>query len=317
MVCYFPCPVFFTVRDDGKKDLHFKSVNTNFAIQCFREGVPFPKHLVDRILMLPCSRCIGCRLERSRQWAVRITHEASLYEQNSFLTLTFNNESLASQCPDGSLDRRHMQLFIKRLRQVLPQKVRVFYCGEYGEKFSRPHYHMCLFNCDFSDDRVLWSIKKGFKYYTSRLLSDVWGFGHAVISDLTFDSAAYVARYCTKKITGKMASDHYKGRLPEFCQASLKPGIGTGWLEKFGQSDVFCWDELVINGARCKPPRFYDKYLEKIDPIAFSVMKKKRIAGALLRASDSTDERLLVRERCQQVRFKRLIRSIEILKEVV
>jgi hypothetical protein len=65
-------------------------------------------------LQLPCGQCVGCKLERSRQWAVRCMHEASLYENNCFVTLTLDDDHLPS---DGSLDKDIFQRFMKRLRK--------------------------------------------------------------------------------------------------------------------------------------------------------------------------------------------------------
>lgn len=303
MPCFFPLQASFSIRADGKKDISFSKP----AQALFLSGV---KPVGDYI-SLPCGRCIGCRLERSRQWAVRIMHEASLYEDNCFLTLTFDPEHLSSMCPTGSLDRSHMQNFLKRLRQKFSAvKIRTFYCGEYGESMGRPHYHMCLFNLDFKD-KVLEFVSNGFRYYSSVLLSSVWPFGHCVISDLTFDSAAYVARYCVKKVNGDASAVHYAGRLPEFSQASLKPGIGAFWLDKHGESDCFARDELVVSGVKCKPPRYYDKRLERDDPVRFERVKKARVDRAVEHADDATFKRLAVRERCLQARFTKLLRKLE------
>ncbi|QGH72127.1 MAG: replication associated protein [Microviridae sp. ctjWc39] len=313
MPCYHPLQAYYSVRSDGKKDLHFSSELTKFASRSFHEGKKLPASLAGSFLSLPCGRCMGCRLERSRQWAVRIMHEAQLYEDNCFITLTFDEDNLKKMCPNGSLDRKHMQNFLKRLRQKFgDRKIRTFYCGEYGDDLGRPHYHACLFNLDFTD-KLFWKSVNGCRYYTSKSLRDVWTFGHSVVGDLTFDSAAYVARYCTKKVTGDKAliEDHYKGRLPEFCQASLKPGIGSGWLDRFGASDVFPLDEVVVRGVRCKPPRYYDKRLERDDPIAFEKLKLLRLERAKDKEDDNTHARLLVKEKCQQARFKKLIRTLE------
>ena len=92
----------------------------------------------DDPLKIPCGRCIGCRLERSRQWAIRCVHEASLYERNCFITLTFSPEHFPK---DRSLNKRDFQLFIKRLRKKFGPGVRYFHCGEYGEQ--------CV-NCGFN-----------------------------------------------------------------------------------------------------------------------------------------------------------------------
>lgn len=304
MPCYYPLQASFFLQDDGKKKIRF----SNSAAELFYNG---HKSLSDSHLSLPCGRCMGCRLEKSRQWAVRIMHEASLYEDNCFVTLTFDDKHLGTMCPNGSIDRKHMQDFMKRLRQKFKdRRIRVFYCGEYGDDFGRPHYHLCLFNIDFPD-KTYWKSINGFNYYISDVLSDIWSFGHNVISDLTFESAAYVARYCTKKINGSLAEDHYKGRTPEFCQASLKPGIGSDWIDKFGKSDVWPFDEVVVRGYKCKPPRYYDKRLEKIDPIAFEESKVSRTDRAIKKEDDNTHRRLLVKEKCQAARMKQLVRKLE------
>ena len=118
----------------------------------------------DMEITIPCGQCIGCRLERSRQWAIRCVHEASLYQDNCFITLTYSPEHLPK---DNSLHKEHFQLFMKRLRKAFGQKIRYFHCGEYGENFSRPHYHACLFNVDFKDKELLKNFN-GNKIYTKQ-----------------------------------------------------------------------------------------------------------------------------------------------------
>ena len=183
--------------------------------------------------------------------------------------------------------------------------------SEYGDALRRPHYHLCLFNLDFGD-KTLHTVRRGFEYFVSPTLQSLWPYGHSLISALTFDSAAYVARYCTKKITGDIADDHYQGRLPEFGQASLKPGIGSGWLDRFGFTDVWNHDNVVVDGALCKPPRYYDKVLERLDPVAYERMRKQRLESALLIASDNNYDRLLVKEKCHKARVKDLRRPLEV-----
>ena len=174
-------------------------------------------------MSVPCGRCIGCRLEHSRQWAVRCMHEASLYEDNCFITLTYANEYLP---PGGSLRKRDFQLFMKRLRKRFSDGViRFYHCGEYGENTFRPHYHALLFNFDFVD-KTLWSLRGEHKVYRSAVLEDLWPSGQSEIGSVSFESAAYVARYITKKVTGARAEGHYRAvdeltgeifdRLPEY-----------------------------------------------------------------------------------------------------
>lgn len=192
---------------------------------------------------LPCGQCAGCRLERSRQWAIRCVHESQMHERNCFITLTYSDEFLP---PHGGLIYRDFQLFMKRLRKRTGVPVRFFMCGEYGELDQRPHFHAILFGCDFDDRKYFSKTGSGYKLYTSDLLSELWGMGHCPVGNVTFDSAAYVARYCMKKVTGDLADAHYAvdtpngifQREPEFAHMSLKPGIGSTWLAKY-RSDVF------------------------------------------------------------------------------
>lgn len=234
---------------------------------------------------LPCGQCVGCRLERSRQWAMRCMHEASLYEDNCFLTLTVRDSELAeydcSRCGDGSsLCMCRFQKFMKRLRFEFSGKtIRFFHCGEYGDTTLRPHYHACLFNFDVPDRKFYKMNELGMPLYTSKLLERVWGHGFVIVGDVTFESAAYVARYVMKKITGEKADTHYNGRRPEYVTMSRRPGIGKGWFEKFGRG-VYARDSVVVRGRECRPPRFYDGLFEVVDPVRFAKLKAKRAGRA-------------------------------------
>lgn len=309
MPCFFPLQASFKLSNSGRK-CQVRFVQTN--LERFVAGKDVKLYSdTDGNFSVPCGRCIGCRLERSRQWAVRCMHEASMYEDNCFVTLTFDDQYLSKMCPTGSLCRRHMQDFMKALRQKFkPLKIRAFYCGEYGEMNFRPHYHILLFNLDF-EDKMYWKSVNGHKYYISKDLSKLWPYGWSTVGDVTFESAAYVARYCTKKITGVKAEEHYQGRLPEFAQASLKPGIGSAWLEKFGMSDVYSLDEVVTRGVKTKPPRYYDKWLEKKDEDLLLDFKKQRRERAALKEDDSTFRRLQDKFKCQTARMKLLVRALE------
>lgn len=221
----------------------------------------FSSRAVGKGITLPCGRCIGCRLERSRQWAVRIMHETKMHDASSFITLTYE------KMPKGeSLSVEDCQLFLKRLRaRLAPKKIRFFLCGEYGEKLGRPHYHAIIFGEDFSFDRVKLSKKNGFYLYESAMLTETWGHGGVRIGDVSFDSAAYVANYATKKITGKGAEAHYAGKRPEFLLMSRRPGIARSWIQQYA-SDVYPSDSIIANSKECRPPRYYDNFLETIDP---------------------------------------------------
>lgn len=263
-----------------------------------------------RVVELPCGQCVGCRLERSRQWALRCVHEASLYEYNSFVTLTYSDECLPV---GGSLRRRDLTLFLKRLRQTCIRErgygFRYYGCGEYGDSTGRPHYHLLLFDLSFEDCSLLRRTSSGHDVFRSPTLDRVWSNGLCEVGSLTFESAAYVARYCLKKVNGAAADEHYRRvaadgssywLTPEFAAMSLKPGIGKPWLDKFG-ADVYPDDVVRLSGGRTsRPPRFYDTHFEASNPEVFSFVKEAREPGnaaAFARSSfENSKDRLAVRE---------------------
>lgn len=225
--------------------------------------------LGDMPVTVPCGKCDGCLLERSRQWAVRIMHEASMYEANSFVTLTYDDEHLP---PGGSLDRGAWRLFMDRLRKEVGYgRVRYYHCGEYGSITQRPHYHGILFNLSFPDAEV-YTVRRGLPVYRSKMLEVLWPFGLSEIGSVTFESAAYVARYVTKKL-GRSGS--YDGREKEYCTMSRRPGIGRPWLDKY-MCEVYPADSVVVRGKLMKPPRLYDVVLESQARALAAVVRAKR-----------------------------------------
>lgn len=248
---------------------------------------------------------------------MRCLYEAQLHQSNCFITLTFSDEFLPT---DGSIRRSDLQLFFKRFRsRIAPLKIRFFACGEYGDIGRRPHYHAIIFGYDFSD-KVLFSERNGIALYTSSFLSSIWTAGFSTVGAFSFESAAYVARYCLKKRTGKTSASHYEvldestgeivSLLPEFILMSLKPGIGARWYEKFS-GDVFPSDFLVVRGIRCRPPRYYDVLYGRIAPVHLERIKLKRVRFASRFKADQSEDRLAVREKCVVSRSKQLPRPLE------
>lgn len=286
-------------------------------------------------LKLPCGRCVGCRLDRSRQWAIRCMHEAQMHRDNCFITLTFAPFTWVStrRPSDADLLYREFQLFMKRLRKRFSGvTIRFYMAGEYGENFGRPHFHACIFGLDFPDKDFLVRTPAGANIYRSKILEELWPFGYSSIGELTFESAAYVARYCMKKITGDAADLHYEHvdpetgevfwRTPEFNKMSLRPGIGASWFEKY-KTDVFPHDHIIIRGKECSVPRYYGKIYERNtmssyvnaagDVVEFSQLseiKDRRVDKALLAVDDNTPERLAVKEQVALANLKKLQRKL-------
>lgn len=316
---------------------------------------PLPPNYKD--FPLPCGRCTGCKLERSRQSAVRLMHEAQLHKKTSFITLTYNDKNLPtrarlrterardallgegaaelatdthaethaheSQDESGSLSKRDLQLFTKRLnesvRRRLGKGVKYYACGEYGERTNRPHYHIAVFGEDFGDDRQFWKTSKsGHPLWRSSRLTSLWTHGDADIGELTFESAAYVARYILKKITGTKAYDHYK-RVdregneywlePEFNVMSRRPGLAREWFER-NKADVYPSDSVIVRGHPAKPPRYYDKLLEACAEHEYLIMKALR-EFAPKNPENETPARLQAREIVTLAKLNQNKRSLE------
>lgn len=279
MPCYGPLKGFYSaeVGKSGKRGIVF---------DVRRAHSPVP-------IAIPCGQCVGCKLEHSRQWAMRCLHEKKLHRENCFVTLTYDNDHLPE---GGTLVKRDLQLFLKRLRKKCGSGIRFYACGEYGDVGSRPHYHVLLFNHNFSDRKVIRGSKPDKPLSTSADLDAVWQKGLSVIGEVTFESAAYVARYVMKKISGDRADEHYSrvddcGRiyrvLPEFTVMSRRPGIGLGWYRKFGK-ETFIHDSVVVNGHLVRPPRYYDTQLALTDPDRMAYLKSVRRQKAKLLKHDNT-----------------------------
>lgn len=273
-----------------------------------------------RSLVLPCGQCIGCRLARSRGWAIRCMHEHQCHEWSSFVTLTYNEESVPYP---PSVDVRPFQLFMKRLRKRMRVPIRYYMCGEYGESFGRPHYHACLFGV-FFDDREVWKeLPSGFKLYRSKVLEELWPFGNSSVGDVTYESARYVANYCTKKVLGPKADEHYQWidpytgevfeRDPEFATMSLKPGIGQKWFEKYSK-EVLVHDAVVVDGMKIKPPRYYDTLIQRMvgeNYYKYDEIQFQRYKDSLKFEDDYSYDRLRAREVVTRARLAFNKRTLE------
>lgn len=260
---------------------------------------------------IPCGQCIMCRIQKTYQWSVRCMHENKLHNRSSFVTLTYDDKNLP---PNNSLVKTDLQLFMKRLRKKYGSGIRFYACGEYGDTTFRPHYHLLLFNLDFDDKRFLTETARGDKLYHSPELATIWNKGHNWIGSVTYESCQYVARYILKKLTGSQIA-LYGNREPEFTVMSRRPGIGTGWFDRYyteayatdfhnnpsptglTQKKAFITDSIIVNGKETPVPKFYDSKFKNLDNEIMEWLKIKRRRNALrLHRSDMTPDRRRVRE---------------------
>jgi len=253
-------------------------------------------------------------------------HEAQMHTQNCFITLTYNDDHLPS---DQSLHHRDFQLFFKRLRKKYEHlKIRYYMAGEYGENYGRPHFHACIFGWQPSDLKP-WKKTGDSQLYRSQELESLWvdnngnSIGFTSVGSVTFESAAYVARYIMQKqnserlnpTTGKPYNAVYDyinektgeiiKKTPEYNKMSLKPGIGANWIEKY-MYDVYPKGEEIIRGnKKVLTPKYYDKQFKKIaDPYIFDEMLYIREKNAKLKADDNTPERLEVKRQVMAAGLK-------------
>lgn len=265
-------------------------------------------------IKIPCGQCIGCRMRRASDWTLRVMHEASLWSENCFVTLTYGRDKMP---PDGSLEHRDFQLFMKRVRKHFGKPVRFYMCGEYGPLNMRPHYHACLFNADFRSDRVqAGKSSSGEIFYNSPTLERLWSHGRVSVQDLTRETAGYCARYIMKKHLGPMTEEaraaYVTGdgviRRREYAAMSLKPGIGAEWYKKYG-SDVHRHDFAIADGAKRSVPKYYDKLLKRQKAERLEELKFAREVKARDHADDNTCDRLAVREVVHLARVRNLNRG--------
>jgi len=209
-------------------------------------------------LQVPCGKCLSCRISKRREWSLRLYHELATSEDAMFLTLTYDDDHV----PDnGSLRKKHVQDFIKRLRRQMEyyndtRKIRYFLSGEYGDQTQRPHYHAILFNLSLSDN-------------DKQLIKDQWPLcdwtnphiAKNSFGTVTPDSIQYVAAYIDKKYSGDLATQEYvdKGREPVFKLCSK--GIGRDFCDLNGDQ---LYDNLytTMQGVKMSLPRYYCNRLQ-------------------------------------------------------
>jgi hypothetical protein len=254
---------------------------------------------------VPCGRCLGCRADQARDWAVRIMHETQMHNSSWFLTLTYRDEEIPQ---NGTLNPSDFRAFIKAVRRERPAgTVSYFGCGEYGETTQRPHYHAVLYGVDFLD-KYLHRPHDTRPVWRSESLEAYWPHGHSEFSTVTPGSASYVAGYVRKKVSAKVDPDHYNrvddttGELvelhPEFSRMSLRPAIGKRWIEKFWK-DVYPHDRVVMDGREYRPPRYYDKWMDIHHPKTMFDVRLQRDQDAEL-LSDYT---LSAKEKIHEARI--------------
>lgn len=322
MSCTNPSPALMIPDPTtGKNKIKFLSSGKYLGMSYY----DLKKKYGDLYIEIPCGHCESCIEQRTKSWAVRCCLEASLYTANCFITLTYNSSSL----PAKGVSKKDVQRFIKNLRNEFGEGIRYFGAAEYGS-LGRAHYHMILFNFFPPDAEVVSPCKYGGFYYKSKILEKLWRtekkladgmyhqLGFVSVGEVSYNSCAYVARYCLKKIGKELG---VVGVNPEFSFMSRRPGIGQKYFEEHFES-LLATDKIYGQfGDRnyVSSFRYFDKLIERVDPSLLQDLKSKRIeagessvASELLRRSLPSMESYLVdQDRLMKEKYSRLRRRIE------
>lgn len=301
MACYQPLKAFVLgVKENGKKDIKIQGNNVDH-LELMNNGMYKPAYnsvrspqaykVVREFIEVPCGKCIGCRLAKSKDWANRCMMELNYHDSSYFVTLTYDDDHVNHSefvNDDGVITdiltckKRDFQLFMKRLRKAFPdQDIRYFACTEYGETTARPHCHAILFGLKLDDLRPIKITEMGDCLYTSDTLFSIWKNGLVSIGEVTWESCAYVARYVTKKQYGKNAEMYQRYNIePESCMMSLKPAIGKRYYED-NPHKLFDNDTIYIStpkgGRPVKAPRYFKKKYEEEYPDKYEIYYNKHM----------------------------------------
>ena len=285
MTCNFPS-IAFTVSNiktnTGKNKVFFiGSYADNYKENPIGKFTDSKGNEVHRFL-LPCGKCNGCKLDRAKSWALRCMHELKFHTDSCWLTLTYNDDRLPIHNGHSVLCRSDLQKFIKRLRKD-GHSFKYFGCGEYGDTTGRSHYHLILFGFKPDDLKPYKLSREGFQLYNSDYLEKKWKNGFVVVADVTFDTAGYTARYSMKKHFKTEIINPNELEFKPFLCMSTKPAIGKEYYETYGQN-IFENDKVVYykfgEKYELKPPRYYQKLLEKDNPALLDKLKQNRLERA-------------------------------------
>lgn len=298
MPCYHPLKAFEIGKTaDGKRKMKVTSYDVEVVYQMLPDGPWYCSgsdsgihafRVCHNVVTVPCGQCIGCRLERSRQWANRCLLELQYHDSAYFVTLTYDEDHVPrSYYPDPdtgevqpslTLSKRDFQLFMKRLRKAFSDdRIRFFACGEYGPSTFRPHYHVILFGLHLTDLVPFSKSQQGFTYYTSQSLQRCWSvltkdesngcvtplaLGYSLVTNVTWETCAYTARYITKKLSGPEAQFYTDFNIePPWSLMSRRPGIGRQYYDD--HPDLYEFEYINVStptgGRKFRPPKYFDK----------------------------------------------------------
>lgn len=260
-------------------------------------------NVVRDYVLVPCQKCLDCKMSYSRDWANRMMLENTYHSSSYFITLTYDDFNVpVSYYPDldtgearlaYTLRKDELSDFIKRLRRRLDyygkkSDVRFYGVGEYGSNTFRPHYHVIVFGLELDDLKELKRSPLGYKYYTSQTIESCWKLGYSMVCEVSWETCAYVARYVTKKAYNSYSDElmEFFGLEREMSRMSRMPGIGRLYFDEH-KEEIYAHDRIYLStpkgGKEIKPPKYYDKLfdLEYQEEFAKLKAQRKEVAEAI------------------------------------
>lgn len=261
-------------------------------------------------ITIPCGNCVGCRIDKSKEWANRLMLELTYSSESWFATLTFDEEHVPRskyetldevtgevvEHESKTLSTYIWQCFMKRLRKRYGKGIRFYACGEYGDRTFRPHYHAIFFNLHLEDAVPYQRTRDGFYLYWSEELERIWSNGRVLVADVNMKTCAYVTRYVTKKFgVAERWKYEYFNIEPEKALMSRRPGIGRMWYDEH-KDDVYRTHIIVFGdkyrGYKFRPPKYFDNLysLEDSETVEmFKEMSKKAARNNIELSLKDTD----------------------------
>jgi hypothetical protein len=332
MPCDNPTYAILSPKVGGKHPRPY-TITSHLGYTHLKEVLKRPAFAGCRLILLSCNQCKGCKLSYASSWTTRLEYERQTFPEAMFVTLTYDDEHLPK---DNSLAAEDVKLFLRRLRYQckgvkavemptgkIENPIRYYLVGEYGEQNGRPHYHAIIFNYWFED--AIWQKKnkQGDLFYTSNKLTKIWGKGLCNFSNVTAETCGYTARYIQKKVNGSNAKEHYTKTgqivdeltgevletwtvelMPEFSRMSMRPGIGYFAYKDKSKTLDYAVIETKKGFKKVPTPRYFDKLLEKENPILLQTIKAQR-----LKNSEQNDERQPEEKTLRRIQVKATVRD--------
>jgi len=198
------------------------------------------KYLED--IYVKCGRCYNCKIARLKGWIFRLQQEEKRCTSSYFITLTYDNLSIPiTQNKFMTLNKKHVQLYMKKLRKTQKTPIKYYFVGEYGGQTKRPHYHAIIFNVE-----------------SEIAMDECWEHGLIDIGyEVQHASIAYCLEYIGKP---KIVPEHDRDdRAPEFSLFSK--GLGKEYIsQQVKQYYRQFPDQMYItdlDGLKIPMPRYY------------------------------------------------------------